>query len=138
MTKQFTGIEYYEKNVANQLVEFMHYYVTETIQEAKQYRDYAQKPSIDVADMRLAISNQNYMSFTRPLPITTVKQVAEQKNKQALPQIETINSSLESLPQRPVSQTNQLPNSLPTGPESVNLVSPNIQVWSEEIKDKID
>ena len=36
-----TGIEYYEKNVANQLVEFMHYYVTETISEAKVYRDYA-------------------------------------------------------------------------------------------------
>jgi len=29
MDKQ--GIEYYEKNVANQLIEFMHYYVTETI-----------------------------------------------------------------------------------------------------------
>ena len=25
------GIEYYEKNVANQLIEFMHYYVTETV-----------------------------------------------------------------------------------------------------------
>jgi hypothetical protein len=29
MDKQ--GIEYYEKNVSNQLIEFMHYYVTETI-----------------------------------------------------------------------------------------------------------
>ena len=71
--------------MANQLVEFMHYYVTETIQEAKQYRDYAQKPAIDVADMRLAISNKNYASFTRPLPISTVKQVSEHKNKQLLP-----------------------------------------------------
>jgi len=29
MEKQ--GIEYYEKNVTNQLIEFMHYYVTETV-----------------------------------------------------------------------------------------------------------
>ena len=41
MKQYFLGIEYYEKNVANQLVEFMHYYITETIQDAKQYRDYA-------------------------------------------------------------------------------------------------
>lgn len=54
MDKQ--GIEYYEKNVSNQLIEFMHYYVTETIQEAKTYRDHAQKAgNVDVADMRLAI-----------------------------------------------------------------------------------
>ena len=44
MRQYILGIEYYEKNVANQLVEFMHYYITETIQDAKQYRDYAQKP----------------------------------------------------------------------------------------------
>ena len=59
----------------------MHYYVTETLSDAKVYRDYAQKPAIDVADMRLSISSQNYDSFTRPLPISTVKQVADEKNK---------------------------------------------------------
>jgi hypothetical protein len=25
------GIEHYEKNVANQVIEFMHYYITETV-----------------------------------------------------------------------------------------------------------
>ena len=59
--------------MTNQLVEFMHYYVTETLAEAKVYKEYAQKPAIDVADMRLAISSRNYDSFTRPLPISTVK-----------------------------------------------------------------
>lgn len=67
------GIEHYEKNVSNQLIEFMHYYVTETVQEARLYKEYAQKNKIDVADMRLAIASKNYDSFKRPLPISTVK-----------------------------------------------------------------
>ena len=90
MEKQ--GIEYYEKNVTNQLIEFMHYYVTETVQEAKLYRDYAGKERIDVGDMRLAIAGKNYDSFTRPLPVSTVRQVADDRNKTALPKIETIQS----------------------------------------------
>jgi predicted nucleotide-binding protein (sugar kinase/HSP70/actin superfamily) len=67
--------------VTNQLVEFMNYYMTETIQEAKTYRDYANKTKIDVADMRLAISSKNYDSFVRPIPMQSVREVAEQKNK---------------------------------------------------------
>ena len=90
MEKQ--GVEYYEKNVTNQLIEFMHYYVTETVQEAKMYRDYANKERIDVGDMRLAVAVKNYDSFTRPLPVSTVKQVAEERNKSPLRKIETIQS----------------------------------------------
>ena len=104
----------------------MHYYVTETIQDARVYRDYAQKPSIDVADMRLAISSQNYDSFTRPLPISTVKPVADEKNKLPLPQIETLVSAMDQINPRPVGQTQQLPSTLPTSVEAVNLVAPNI------------
>lgn len=84
------GVEYYEKNVVNQLIEFMHYYVTETIQDAKQYKDHAGKERIDVGDMRLAIASKNYDSFTRPLPVSTVRQVADDKNKVGLPPIETM------------------------------------------------
>jgi hypothetical protein len=58
----------------------MHYYVTETVQEAKLYRDYAAKTKIDVADMRLAIASKNYDCFKRPLPIATIKHVADNKN----------------------------------------------------------
>lgn len=93
------GIEYYEKNVPSQLIEFMHYYVTETIQEAKSYKEYAQKPHIDISDMRLAITARNYNSFTRPLPVAQVQQVAQEKNKMALPSIETIPSYIEKMSQ---------------------------------------
>jgi histone H3/H4 len=50
------GIEYYEKNVTNQLIEFMNYYISETVQEAKLYRDYAKKSQIEVSDVRLALT----------------------------------------------------------------------------------
>lgn len=86
------GIEYYDKNVTNQMIEFMNYYICETLQEAKTYRDYASKSKIDVADMRLAISSQNYESFVRPISISTLREVAAQKNAIPLPAIETIAS----------------------------------------------
>ena len=56
------------------------------------YRDYANKERIDVGDMRLAVAVKNYDSFTRPLPVSTVKQVAEERNKSPLRKIETIQS----------------------------------------------
>ena len=74
------GIEYYEKNVVNQLLEFMHYYVTEMLNEAKIFKEYAGKKQIDVNDVKLAISSKAYNSFTRPLPLSVIKQIAAEKN----------------------------------------------------------
>ena len=63
------GIEYYEKNVVNQLIEFMNYYTTEILQEAKIFREYAglsnnvpdyKKQNVDVNDVKLAISSKAY------------------------------------------------------------------------------
>jgi hypothetical protein len=48
----------------------MNYYIAETVQEAKIYKNYAEKPKIDVADMRLAIGSKNYATFSKPLPLT--------------------------------------------------------------------
>ena len=42
--------------------------------------------------MRLAISSRNYESFTRALPMSAVKEIAQAKNKEALPKIDTIAS----------------------------------------------
>lgn len=39
------GIEYYEKNVVNQLLEFMNYYTTEILSEAKIFKEYARLAS---------------------------------------------------------------------------------------------
>ena len=67
------GIEYYDKNVLNQLVEFMYYYSTELISEAKIYKDYGKKKNIDVNDVRLAIQAKSFNTFTRPLPLSFMK-----------------------------------------------------------------
>ena len=62
-------MEYYEKNVVNQLLEFMHYYTTEILQEAKIFKEYAgmaanssdyKKQSLDVNDVKLAIASKAY------------------------------------------------------------------------------
>ena len=66
--------------MVNQLIEFMNYYITETVSEAKQYRDYARKSTIDVADIRLAIGSKSCDTFTRPLPMSSIRQVADVKN----------------------------------------------------------
>ncbi len=59
--------------MVNQVLEFMHYYVVELVQEAKIYKDYANKKSIDVNDVKLAIQSKSYNCFTRPLPMSIVK-----------------------------------------------------------------
>jgi transcription initiation factor TFIID subunit 9B len=58
----------------------MHYYVTELLQEAKIFKEYANKKQIDVNDIKLAIQSKSYNSFTRPLPMSIQNQIANTKN----------------------------------------------------------
>lgn len=44
--------------------------------------------------MRLAIASKNYATFSRPLPISQIQEVAAQKNQVALPEIETLTSNM--------------------------------------------
>jgi Transcription initiation factor IID, 31kD subunit len=91
------GIEYYEKNVVNQLLEFMHYYTTEVLQEAKIFKEYAalsnnltdhKKAELGVNDVKLAIASKAYQTFTRPLPLSILKQIAVEKNQMELPRFD--------------------------------------------------
>lgn len=68
--------------MVNQLLEFMHYYTTEILQEAKIYKEYAclssniseyKKQQLDVNDVKLAIASKSYQSFSRPLPVSILK-----------------------------------------------------------------
>ena len=125
MEKQ--GVKYYEKNVQNQLIEFVNYYVSETVQEAKTYRDYAQKAKLDVADMRLAIASKNYATFSRPMPMSTVVEVAAIKNAQPLPEIETLASMADDMGgMARAGKPPQVQSTLPLSAEAVTLVNPNI------------
>lgn len=73
----------------------MNYYISETVSEAKVYRDYAKKAQVDVADVRLALAAKQTDTFARPLPQSTIMQVAAHRNKLPLPEIETAASVLQ-------------------------------------------
>ena len=108
----------------------MQYYVSEVVQEARTFRDYSKKSQIDVADMRLAIASKNYDSFTRPLPIDTIKKVADVKNRVELPEIETIHSTNEDgsyiVRYSKAGNAPNLPSNLPTSQDAWTLVAPNV------------
>jgi len=93
------GIEYYERNVVNQLLEFMSYYTTEILMEAKVFKDYARlaaneneskrdNQAVSLNDVKLAIASKAYQSFTRPLPVSILKGIAADKNTMDLPKFE--------------------------------------------------
>jgi hypothetical protein len=75
----------------------MNYYTTEILQEAKIFREYAglsnnqsdyKKQTVDVNDVKLAISSKAYQSFTRPLPVSVLKSIAAEKNSMDIPKFE--------------------------------------------------
>jgi hypothetical protein len=59
--------------------------------------------------------------------MSTIKQVASQKNMQPLPKIETLAS-------QPEDKQLSIISTLPTSAEATVLVNPNLQVYSEELK----
>ena len=109
----------------NQIVEFMHYYSTELIQEAKVYKDYARKGVIDVNDVRLAIQARSYNSFTRPLPISYMKQIANEKNKL---KIEDLMNQKDG--------SSKLSTILPSN--EYCQINPSIHIYSEEIQKSVE
>ncbi len=88
--------------------------------------------------MRLAITSKNYESFTRPLPMSAVKEIAQVKNKELLPKIDTVASvTQKAASQNLMMKPQSIPCSLPTSTEAILLVNPNLQVHSEELRQKI-
>ena len=124
------------------MIEFMHYYVTETIQEAKTYRDHANKTgNIDVADMRLAIQSKNHNSFTRPLEVSSLRVVAEQRNKDPLAVVETLQKWVDDTTESGgqgvnLQQKTPVACTLPMSQDATKLVAPNVHVYSEELNKK--
>jgi len=117
----------------------LHYYITETVQEAKTYRDYAGRSQVTVDDMRLAISSKNYESFTRPLSMSTLKDLASQKNRNPLPAIDTIAKATQDVvPSGRMAKPQVIPCSLPISTEAIVLTNPNLHVYSEELRQKIN
>ena len=78
--------------------------------------------------MRLAIASKPYNCFTRPLPISTMKSIAMEKNAHPLPKIEE--------PAGVHAGFARLNSMLPQN--DYCLINPNIQVYSEEIQKSLE
>lgn len=60
------GVGDCEPKVVQQLMEFMHRYVTDVLQEASLYSEHAGKAELDYEDLRLSIRNQQRNMFIQP------------------------------------------------------------------------
>jgi len=81
------------------MLEFMNYYTTEILMEAKIFKEYARLAAneadskkdvqtVSLNDVKLAIASKAYQSFTRPLPISILKGIAAEKNSMELPKFD--------------------------------------------------
>lgn len=75
----------YEPRVINQLLEFIYRYVACVLEDAKAYANHAKKKSIDLDDVKLALSIQLEQMFTNPPPREVLAEVARTKNNTPLP-----------------------------------------------------
>ncbi|GAQ80499.1 Transcription initiation factor TFIID subunit [Klebsormidium nitens] len=82
------GVENYEPRVVNQLLEFMYRYFTDALSDARTYSEHANKPAIDIDDVKLAIQSRVNFSFTQPPPREVLLELAKQRNSIPLPEIE--------------------------------------------------
>jgi transcription initiation factor TFIID subunit 9B len=79
------GIDEVQGRVIPQLLEFMHRYVREVLEDAAIYANHAGKTGLDLDDVRLAIQSRVNYSFTQPPPREFLIELAHGKNAVPLP-----------------------------------------------------
>lgn len=82
------GVDSYDPRVVNQLLELEYRYIADVLRESNAYSEHADKPSIDLEDMRLAIRDKVAVSFTPPPPREVTMRLAAERNAIPLPPIE--------------------------------------------------
>jgi len=93
------GVMDWEPRVINQLLEFSYNYVTNVLEDAKMFSSHAQKKSVDVEDVRLAVQMFTEKNVTTPPSRDSLLEVARAKNISTLP-IPKPNSGLRLPPDR--------------------------------------
>lgn len=81
------GVSEHEPRLITQMLEFVYRYVTDILDDAKVYSQHANKKSLDVEDVKLAIQCQLDHSFTTPPPRDLLMEIARHKNNSSLPVI---------------------------------------------------
>lgn len=83
------GINEYEPKVINQMLEYTYRYITTVLEDAIVYSKHAGKKDVDADDVQLAIQSRLDHSYTNPPPREFLIEIARQKNRHPLPQIQT-------------------------------------------------
>ncbi|KAJ7392667.1 Transcription initiation factor TFIID subunit 9B [Desmophyllum pertusum] len=82
------GISEYEPRVINQMLEYTYRYITTVLEDAVVYSKHAGKKELDADDVQLAIQSRLDHSYTNPPPREFLIEIARQKNRHPLPQIQ--------------------------------------------------
>lgn len=82
------GITDYEPGVINQMLEFTYRYVSQVLDDARVFANYAKKNrTIEMDDVKLAVHMQMEKAFTTPPPRDLLLEVARTRNANPLPPI---------------------------------------------------
>jgi len=78
------GITEYEPRVVNQMIEFAYRYVTDVVEDARVYSTHSNRKTLNIDDIKLAVSQKLDHSFTSPPPREFLLDIARTKNSQPL------------------------------------------------------
>ncbi|XP_039298267.1 transcription initiation factor TFIID subunit 9 [Nilaparvata lugens] len=88
------GITEYDPRVTNQLLEFVHRYVTSVLDDARVYANHAKKKNIDLEDVKLATTLQQDRIFTSPPSRDVLLELAREKNRTPLPTFDELKNGI--------------------------------------------
>ncbi|XP_045588870.1 transcription initiation factor TFIID subunit 9 [Procambarus clarkii] len=95
------GITDYEPGVVNQMLEFTYRYVSQILDDARVYANYAKKiKTIEMDDVKLAVHMQMEKSFTTPPPRDLLLDLARTRNANPLPAIKANQQGIRLPPDR--------------------------------------
>ncbi|XP_037796187.1 transcription initiation factor TFIID subunit 9-like [Penaeus monodon] len=95
------GITDYEPGVINQMLEFTYRYVSQILDDARVYANYAKKiKTIELDDVKLAVHMQMEKSFTTPPPRDLLLDLARTRNANPLPAIKANQHGIRLPPDR--------------------------------------
>lgn len=81
------GVEQYDSRVVNQLLEVLYRYVSSVLIDAREFSEHADKSTVDVDDVRLAIRSKVAFTFTQPPPRDVTMRLAAERNAIPLPPV---------------------------------------------------
>jgi len=96
------GVRQYDERVVPMLMELLHRYVAETLEDAKSYSDFAARAngdSIEVDDIKLAIQGRVGVAFPQLPSRELLAQLARERNSQPLPPIDNARPGVQLPPE---------------------------------------